>query len=71
MPKFNVGEEFQLKTGEEKRKIKIIFVPPIDNYGVQSYLCETYLNVNGREKPVVSLKKEIDIEKKFVPLNER
>lgn len=66
MSKFNVGEQFKLK-GENNITIKIIFVPPIDNYGVRNYLCEVHgLNSNVGEKPVVSLKRENDIEENFV-----
>jgi hypothetical protein len=64
LAKFCVGDYLrQRNTKEDAVVYEVIFVPPLDNYGVQSYLCEC--SRNGMKKSV-SLKSEKDIEDKLV-----
>lgn len=67
MTKYQVGNQLKHKTGSDTVKSKIIFVAPIDGYGVQHYLCEVYsLYANGGDKMFLSLKKESVIDEHFV-----
>lgn len=46
LSKYSVGNSFKIITNKKNVDLKILFVPPIDYMGVQSYLCEKCENGN-------------------------
>ncbi|AEW47040.1 hypothetical protein BCP78_0033 [Bacillus phage BCP78] len=64
--KYEVGDEFQLQKGSDSVNLVVLFVPPIDGYGVQHYLCSVYSGYNdGAEHMTLHLKQEKIIDRFF------
>jgi len=66
MTKYNAGDEMMHSQGSDSVDLKIIFVPPVDGYGVQHYLCTVLSGYNdGAEKMFLSLTKEKNLDNNF------
>ncbi len=66
MAKYKIGDELMHSKGSDSVDLKIIFVPPIDGYGVQHYLCTVLSGYNdGAKKMFLSLAKEENLDNNF------
>lgn len=66
MAKYNVGDELMHSQGSDSVDLKIIFVPPVDGYGVQKYLCTVLSGYNdGAEKMFLNLSDEEELDNHF------
>lgn len=68
MTKYNVGDEMMHSEGSDSVDLKIIFVPPVDGYGVQYYLCTVLSGYNdGAKNMFLSLAEERNLDNHFKP----
>ena len=66
--KYNVGNELMHSEGIDSVDLKIIFVPPVDGYGMQHYLCTVLSGYNdGAKKMYLTLAVEKGLDKYFKP----
>lgn len=68
MAKYQVGQEFQPKNADNFDDVwfKILFVCPVDGYGVQKYVTECLSGTNdGAKKKFISMSEEKDIDNYF------